>query len=185
MKTIKRCVFAFLVFFLFSCSEKSEKNILKSLIEKNIGVELSIPKKLKMYRPFSNYNVDSLSASNLKIYSLVDASCATCVDNIIKWNNIIDYNEYHVSVVLICTSTDNFELIKHLCETQQIKTFPFPFFFDYKNDFLKQNPFMKEHKHMETILTDRNNKIILFGNPIYSKKIKELYIKEVKKRMKK
>ena len=40
---------------------------------------------------------------------------------------------------------------------------------------------MKESQHLKTVLTDKENRILLFGNPIRSQKIKELYIKEIRR----
>ncbi|MHA7944856.1 hypothetical protein ACJOV8_017395 [Formosa sp. 3Alg 14/1] len=42
---------------------------------------------------------------------------------------------------------------------------------------------MSESVHYETVLTDKNNKIIALFNPLFSEGIKELYIKEIKKRL--
>ena len=52
-----------------------------------------------------------------------------------------------------------------------------------KRDFYKQNKFMKESPHFETILTDRENNILLLGNPIRSKEMKAMYLKEIKKQI--
>jgi hypothetical protein len=69
-------------------------------------------------------------------------------------------------------------------EKGEIKSFSYPFFFDVKRDFFKQNKFMKESPQFETVLTDRENNILVLGNPIRSKKIKDLYLDEILKRMK-
>jgi hypothetical protein len=37
----------------------------------------------------------------------------------------------------------------------------------------------------ETVLVDKNNTILVIGNPTASKKIKELYLQEIQKRVKK
>jgi len=43
---------------------------------------------------------------------------------------------------------------------------------------------MKKADDFKTVLTDKNNKILLMGDPVRSKEMRELYIKEIRKRMK-
>lgn len=189
---IKR-VFYFISFIsiLFSCKnktiEKNETKLLKYVIEDNLGKELIIPESLSIYKPFNNYVKDSsqISNSEFKIYSHIDASCSTCVDNIELWNvfseSIEENNKISVSVILIFTSKDEFELIKYLIDTNKIKTFPYPFFLDSNKEYTQLNKFMSESSHFETVLTNKYNNILLFGNPIHSREIKNMYISKLKK----
>lgn len=122
--------------------------------------------------------------SEYKIYSRVDASCGTCIGHINAWNELIpDFNRYKVPIILICSSDDNFKLIKYFCNTGKIKDFGYPFFLDQSNEFVKKNKFMATDKNFETVLTDRNNKILAIGSPVHSKGIKEIYFKEIEKRL--
>lgn len=84
-------------------------------------------------------------------------------------------------VILICYTDDNFELFKFYCESGEIKTFPYPFFLDSMNTYSIQNTFVEENKSFRTVLTDRNNKILLIGDPSSSKGMQELYVNEIKK----
>jgi hypothetical protein len=172
--------------FFISCNSTSSKEIkeLNTIIANNIGKEVNIPNHLQIYKPFKNYILDSAGMfnSNFKIYSYVNASCGTCVSSINEWKHIIlEFNNQYVSVILIFKSDDNFELLKYLCETGEIREFPYPFFFDKNKEFPKINSFILKHKHLQTILVDENNKILLLGNPIQSSKIKELYMKTLNK----
>lgn len=42
---------------------------------------------------------------------------------------------------------------------------------------------MKEHEHFETVLTDKNDNILALGNPVLLKNIKDLYFKEIQKKL--
>ncbi len=42
---------------------------------------------------------------------------------------------------------------------------------------------MKNSESFKTVLTDMDNKILLMGNPIANERIKEMYLKEIKKRV--
>ncbi|MDO5981578.1 hypothetical protein [Flavivirga spongiicola] len=172
---------------LISCqSKQKKKNISKheSIINTALGTRLKLPIDLSTYDYLNNYKSDSISTLNskFKIYSRIDGSCGTCIDFINKWSDLsYKLNEYDTSIILMCHSEDNFELIKYLGESGKIKKFQYPLFFDKKNEFIKLNSFMKEHKHFETVLTDKDNYILAVGNPIISKDIGDLYIKEINK----
>lgn len=186
---IKGMIFVFFVNSTISCQnrENQEKEaLLKSVVENCLGKKLMIPDSLRIYAPFFNYIADSVQLSNAKykIYSHINVSCPTCIHDIKLWNNIItDFEKLNVPVILICESDDNYELFKYILETGEIRTFSYPFFFDVKRDFYKQNKFMKESPHFETVLTDSENNILLLGNPIRSQEMKAMYLNEIKKQM--
>ncbi|GAA3561010.1 hypothetical protein [Snuella lapsa] len=174
------------IYFIISCQNvKGEKQI-DSIKNQNNGIldeKLLIPDSLRIYAPFNNYISDSLEISNanFKIYSIINSSCITCISNIKLWNSIIvEFKKYEVPVILICESDDEFELMKYLCESRKINDFSYPFFLDERREWFKLNKFMKNDDDFNTVLTDVNNKVILKGNPLYSKEIKGLYINKIK-----
>ena len=179
-------MFFVVISFIMSCKEKSNDNrLIKDIIKNTLDKELVLPDELKAYIPFTNYITDStkIFKSELKIYSYVDASCATCIENIKSWAKLIpDFTKYDVSIILIFGSKDEFELIKHLCESKKVNDFPFPFFFDKKNKYLKLNKFMEHNTTFQTVLVNNNNRILLLGNPTHSKEITDMYLKEIQKR---
>jgi hypothetical protein len=188
--TLKGVIFVFFVNSTISCHNREihlKEAHLKSVVENCLGKKLVIPDNLVKYAPFHDYIADSVQMFNAKykIYSHINASCPTCIRDIKLWNNIItDFEKFKIPVVLICESDDNFELFNYMHEKGEIKHFSYPFFCDVKRVFLTQNKFMKESPHFETVLTDKENNILLIGNPIRSKEMKELYLKEIQKRMK-
>lgn len=186
---IKGMIFFFFIDSAASCQNREiqdKEARLKLVIENCLGKKLMIPDSLSTYVPFRDYIMDSVKLSNakFKIYSHINASCPTCVLDIKLWNSIItEFEKFKVPVILICESDDNFELIKYIHETGEIKDFSYPLFFDIKKEFFKQNKFMKESQHFETVLTDNENNILLLGNPIRSKEMRDMYLKEIQKRI--
>tara|TARA_R110001583_G_scaffold54028_2_gene166069 strand:+ start:2212 stop:2790 length:579 start_codon:yes stop_codon:yes gene_type:complete len=174
------------IFSIISCEKKhknTQVNSFKFVIDNNLGEKLLIPDSLELYHPFTviNNNKKVLN-SKLKIYTHIDASCGTCIETLKAWNNLIpEINREGVQVILICSSDNKFELLKFYFESKEIKNFSHPLFLDHKNNFMEKNRFMSESKNFETVLTDKNDKILLIGNPNFSNKIKELYFKEIKK----
>lgn len=183
----KTVMYVFFLFILICCEKKenNEKvNILKKTIENSLGKKLSIPINLQSYTPFPQYIADSteLSHADLKLYTQINTSCSTCLEEINTWNKFIPkLMEYKVPVILICQSKDNFELLKYLCENGKIKKFSFPFFLDIKKEYISKNSFMDTSTEFETVLTDSKNKILLMGNPIHSEKTKSIYLNEIRK----
>lgn len=174
------------VFFIVGCKNKNDDKInsLKTIINDVLGEKLILPDSIYIYKPFTNYKTDSTKISNskLKIYTYINASCGICIDNIKSWSDFLaELNEYRVPIILIFKSDDNFQSIQYLCESGEVDFFPYPFFFDKNNEYEKLNKFMDGIKDFETVLTDKNNNILLLGNPIRLKATKDLYLKEIKK----
>ncbi|WP_420400759.1 hypothetical protein [Flagellimonas sp.] len=190
---IKFGIYAIIVMGLFSCKdgkntlEKDQLDSLQNSVENALGSNLQIPDSLKVYAPFLEYVSDSvkMSKSHCKIYTYVNASCPTCIEKIKMWDDFVDKAiQNNVPVFMIFHSDDNFELLKHLSESGLIEDFKFPFFLDTEGIYTKNNPFMKDNVHMETVLTDQSNKILLIGNPLYSSDIANSYYSEIQKRTK-
>lgn len=188
--SIRFLFFSICIVTVLSCNEKKQNRdkikLLESVVENTLNEKLNLPQNLEVYTPFSNYLVDECNIFNseYQIYSRVDASCGTCIGDINKWNELInEFYKYKVPIILICSSDDNFELIKYLCETGKIKDFKYPLFLDKNNEFVKNNNFMASDINFETVLTDKNRSIIALGSPVYSTGIKDIYIKEIKKRL--
>lgn len=155
---------------------------LNDLVNKNIGKRFIISDSLTIYSPFTNYLLDSAKVANskFKIYSHINVSCPTCIEEIKLWNNLaLEFSKYDTPVILIFGTKDDFEFIKYLCESGGIKNFPYPFFMDNIGEYNTLNEFMRESSDSETILTNQENIISLIGNPLHSKEVKDLYIKEI------
>jgi hypothetical protein len=171
----KILLFCSIISTFIACKREEVDNekvkLFKNIIEVNLGKKLLIPKDLQPYSPFNQNLTDSIKLANssLKLYSLINTSCSTCLEEINKWDSFASkLKKYKIPVILICKSNkDNFELLKYLCETKKIKKFAYPFFLDINDDYVNKNPFMNASRDFETVLTDKNNSILLIGNPLH------------------
>lgn len=190
MKNLINCCIVITIPFMclsgiLSCNTKQNQQKIKSLrsvVEKTLEKKLLLPDSLITYKPFDNYIADSVEIfnSDYKIYTYVNASCGTCIQDIELWNNLIpDFKKHKTSIILILGSQDRFELLKYLCESGEINGFDYPFLLDRENEFINLNEFMLEIDAFETVLTDRENNILMMGNPIINKNIKELYLEKI------
>jgi len=187
----KHILYIIYILSIISCKNNDYKNSiadLKSVVNNTLGNKLMIPDSLFLYKPFLNLAMDSVEIANaeFKVYSLINSSCGTCIDGITKWNKLsIEFNKYKIPIILICESNDDFELLRYFCDIGQISKFPFPFFLNKMSNYSRVNKFMEKSDNFKTVLTDRNNNILLMGNPILSKGMKDLYINEIEKRLRK
>lgn len=179
-KESKSFLIVFMILLIItSCNNKDQKKI-ENIVKKSIGRNIILPTTLNLYQPFVEEVKDSLSTveSSYKVYARVDVSCGSCLSKIKLWNDLLlELDAFDISLIMICESEDHFELFKYLCETEKIKPTSYPFFLDDKNDFLKKNKFLKNHKQLETVLVNHNNEIIVVGDATKNKKMKELYLK--------
>ncbi len=183
---IKCVVLSICISVIASCkNERKNVTSLKSIVDGALGEKLLLPGNLRLYRPFFDYIADSSKTSNseFKLYSEVNTSCGTCINEINHWNKLSEeFRKYKVSIILVCRSDDGFELLRYFCGSGKIQEFPYPFFLDKKGEFSRLNKFMGKDDNLKTVLTDRDNTILLMGNPLRSKAMKDLYIKEIEKR---
>ena len=59
--------------------------------------------------------------------------------------------------------------------------FNYPIILDTKGEFAKLNPHLPENKAMHTFLLDKDNNVILVGNPLLNSKIEKLFKTTVEK----
>ncbi len=145
---------------------------------KDTGNELRIivPGHLEAYNPFLTDTIKSQlvlddHTKRFKIYSLINVSCSSCLLKLEKWNDLYTklINPKNVSIVLMCYSKDNFELLKFLFENHKIPKIELPLMLDYEDNFRKQNQSLTNKLGDFTVLTDDNNRVLLTGNPIENK----------------
>jgi len=157
--------------FLFSCKQDKKADTGKLLI---------LPKHIEIFNPYLPSIPDSslFSGSKTKIYTLVNASCSTCLLQLKEWDDFeTNINKQKdVQVIVVCESDDNFQLIKYLFESKKIGYIQLPLVLDLDNKFISLNASLLSSEGDLTVLTDANNKIVLSGNPIKDKKDKKRFM---------
>ncbi len=184
----KFLIVCFILIFASSCFESTNKTTssLEGRIDNILGKSLTISSSLNLYKPFATYLADSTEIvnSNYKIYSYINTSCGSCIASVDLWNKFsLRIKKYKIPVVLVCGSNDNFEMFKYFCETAEIADFPYPFLLDSKGEYIKLNEFMAINSNFKTVLVNKDNSIVLLGDPTQSKEMEVLYLNEIKKIM--
>ena len=167
-----------IVSFSYCNNSQNHKNTQKQPESEKKVETVVLPDSLEVYNPFNTHGIDvnELAKRPLKIYGFIDVSCSSCLTNIKNWAKIaIKLEKYDIPVILICQSQDNYELLKYLCEKKDIPKLPLPFYFDTKNQFFKKNKFLNPSPNNNTVLVDKNNLVLLVGDPTLSDNIKDSY----------
>ena len=115
--------------------------------------------------------------SEYKIVTYIDSTeCTACDLQLEKWhlfiNEIKSFVQKDISFV-IYVHPDNEKSLKRILQWEDS---PFPFIIDDNNTFVELNQ-IPEDFMFHTYLLDKENKIIVIGNPITFPKIKDLYKK--------
>lgn len=138
---------------------------------------------LSVYDPFKTSNGQKEEQPGFTIVSYINVSCPSCIVEIDKWNEFIgDMKSKDCKVKLVLYSKDNFEYIKYLFESNELKKFPHILYLDTKNVFDRNNPLFNEFDTDKTVLTDKENIVILKGNPLHSKEMKAAYLEAIQKK---
>ncbi|MBC7760073.1 MAG: hypothetical protein H7069_14530 [Phormidesmis sp. FL-bin-119] len=160
--------YLFLIFAIFACCKENSKT--------NDKRKLTIPRNLTLYKPFQNYLMDSteIARSKIKIYSSINFSCATCVNQIDDWQSIGQNRSLEkIPMILIGHSDDKFRVINYVCENKLIKNFPYPFFLD------SAGVFEKAILSNKAVVTDQNNTILFEAEPLKSPQERNEFIEKL------
>ena len=182
-KLVKQIIAIFLILMLaLSCNNSKTKT--EKRIDQWIGSKLKLPQVENVLYKDSLLNDKFLLKNNakLKITTVVWGDCDACVNELKEWKifleNLSNTEEVNVNFYL-CTSDLNF--FRDNMYSQSIQEIPLIIDSDYY--YLDKNVLPYNDKNFQTFLIDSNNKVLLIGNPIFSQKLKKLYLEEIHKRI--
>ena len=163
---------------LIACTSKPKNNNskLKQLITSHLGEKLNLPSNLEIYPCLDSSNAKVIT--DYKICTFIDVSCGSCLGQLEEWKTFMKiFPDNLVELIVICVATDNYQLFEYLYDINTFKDYPCHFFFDREKLFIESNGFMKERVDFQTVLINKNDTIMVIGNPLINKSIKELYVK--------
>ena len=172
-------IYLFLLFLLLtSCEENKGERILR-WIQSWECLEIIFPKialftiQGKDTVDFDWVNVD------FKIVTYVDSTgCTGCKLQLLEWSDFIQevdsLSNKNVSFVFYFHPKDKTKL-RHLL---RLNDFTHPVCFDEKDEFNALNDFPKE-RELQTVLLNKNNEVIVIGNPHYTRSIRNVYLRRI------
>lgn len=165
-------IFIVLIIIIYSCNNRNKK--IKGELTQIIG------KKIELIDTLSNYSIDKglykeVILPQMKIISYIDGSCGSCLYSLANWKELISSNEFKNISFRLYVKTYN---LKQLTLILKEIDFQYPIVVDYQNQFYQKNHIQDEINY-ETFLVDKDNNILLVGNPLFSNEIKKLYLEVV------
>lgn len=187
MQSVKKQVkFIFLIsiLFTFSCVEKSKipntwyQNASKLIVDKWIGKEMTLPNNLGLINSLSN-NKKTSDIFNVpyKIVVHIDGNCSVCINSILFWQKFSSKLKSHrISCeIILFIEVDYKDGFKETIDKLNVNL---PCLYDKEAKFKSANDLYDPR--FEAALLDKDNKVIIIGNPVLNETLGDLYFDTLK-----
>lgn len=164
------------LFLCFSSCKKSKEKKLEDLILQWNAKQIVFPTN-PVFTIYGEKEIDyQIPQSDFKIVQYVDSlGCASCKLQIVKWKKFVSYLDSVTNQKVPCIFFFHPQKKRELKLELKMAHFDYPVCFDMGDEFNKLNK-LPSDMLFQTMLLDKNNRVIAIGNPIYRPKIKELYL---------
>lgn len=175
---MKSIYFIILIFTFFSCRE-NKKDQMIHLVNEWQGKEIIFPENLILTRYLTDTVDCKMLQSDYKILMYVDSiGCTSCKLQLPKWKELMtSFNSLDSNKVslLFCFQVKSKDELQYLLQRD---TFNYPICLDDNDKLYQLNKFPTDIT-FQTFLLDKNNKVIIVGNPIHNSYIKDLYLNQI------
>lgn len=165
----------------FSCKneQKEREKQIAQLVKEWQGKEIVFPDNLIFTRYVTDTTDYQIPNSEYKVLIYVDSvGCTSCKLQLHKWKELVEYvdsvTQKRVSFLFFFHSKDN----KEICSLLKHDGFDRPVCIDLEDRLNKQNKFPADIT-FQTFLLDKNNKVVVMGNPVHNKAVRDLYLKQI------
>lgn len=163
---------------LSACQDK-QKGIITLLVKEWQGKQILFPENMFFTRFASDTTNFVIPTSDYKVLVFVDSiGCTSCKLQLSRWKEFIRYTDSisHKNVpFLFCFQLGDQRKIHSLLIREN---FDKPIYLDQSDSLNQLNHFPKDIR-FQVFLLDKNNKVVVIGNPICNSNVKELYLKEI------
>lgn len=174
-----KVIILFLFLLLLSCKD-AKKEKLTHLVAEWQGREVLFPSEVIFTRYVKDTVDYTIPDTDYKILIYADESgCVACKLQLDKWKSFIaeidSISDRTIPFLLFLDHEDHREvhfLLRHY-------QFDLPVCVDREGRLNDLNHFPKE-KGFDAFLLDKNNKVLVIGNPIHNLAIRDLYLKQIK-----
>ena len=167
-----------ILFLLTSCKENKKEEVAR-LVQEWQGKEINFPKNITFTR-FVTDTVDyQIPQSDYKVLIYVDSmGCTSCKLQLPKWKELIAYTDSatggSIPFLFFFQSKDDKEL-RYILKRDNFNR---PICLDRNNELDKLNRF-PQNITFQTFLLDKDNRVVVIGNPIHNLAVKDLYLKQI------
>ena len=175
---IKGFCLLFLFLLFISCKE-TEKERITRLVTEWQGKEIIFPEN-PVFTRYVNDTVDyQIPESDFKVVVYVDSiGCTSCKLLLYRWKDLIaqvdSLTDQAVPFLFFFHPKDGKELREFLRRDH----FDLPVVVDHQDAFNRKNNFPSETT-FQTFLLDRDNKVVVLGNPVLNLSVKALYLEQI------
>lgn len=167
-----------ILFLLTSCKENKKEEVAR-LVQEWQGKEIVFPKNITFTR-FVTDTVDyQIPQSDYKVLIYVDSiGCTSCKLQLPRWKELIAYTDSvtgnNIPFLFFFQSKDDKEL-RYILKRDNFNR---PVCIDRNSELDKLNRF-PQNITFQTFLLDKDNRVVVIGNPIHNLAVKDLYLKQI------
>ena len=172
-------VFLFLSFLMLIACNGNKKEKIAKLVQEWQGKEIVFPPN-PVFTTLSSDTIDfHVPESKYKVVVYVDSfGCISCKLQLEKWKGFIAYTDSLTNrqvPFLFFFHPKNEKELKYIFRRDK---FDYPVCIDLDDQLNRLNQFPAE-MNFQTFLLDKNNKVLVIGNPVHNLAIKDLYINQL------
>lgn len=167
-----------LTIFLSTCQDK-QKEIITLLVKEWQGKQILFPENMVFTRFASDTTNFVIPTSDYKVLVFVDSiGCTSCKLQLSRWKEFIRYtdsiSQKNIPFLFFFQFDDQWEIHSLLIR----ENFDKPICLDRSDSLNQLNHFPKDIR-FQVFLLDKNNKVVVIGNPVHNPNVKELYLEEI------
>ena len=169
-----------LTIFLSACQDK-QKEIITLLVKEWQGKQILFPENMVFTRFASDTTNFVIPTSDYKVLVFVDSiGCTSCKLQLSRWKEFIRYTDSisQKNIPLFFFQFDDQWEIHSLLIREN---FDKPICLDRSDSLNQLNHFPKDIR-FQVFLLDKNNKVVVIGNPVHNPNVKELYLEEISRK---
>ena len=170
-----------LTIFLSACQDK-QKEIITLLVKEWQGKQILFPENMVFTRFASDTTNFVIPTSDYKVLVFVDSiGCKSCKLQLSRWKEFIRYtdsiSQKNIPFLFFFQFDDQWEIHSLLIR----ENFDKPICLDRSDSLNQLNHFPKDIR-FQVFLLDKNNKVVVIGNPVHNPNVKELYLEEISRK---
>ena len=170
-----------LTIFLSACQDK-QKEIITLLVKEWQGKQILFPENMVFTRFASDTTNFVIPTSDYKVLVFVDSlGCTSCKLQLSRWKEFIRYtdsiSQKNIPFLFFFQFDDQWEIHSLLIR----ENFDKPICLDRSDSLNRLNHFPKDIR-FQVFLLDKNNKVVVIGNPVHNPNVKELYLEEISRK---
>ena len=170
-----------LTIFLSACQDK-QKEIITLLVKEWQGKQILFPENMVFTRFASDTTNFVIPTSDYKVLVFVDSiGCTSCKLQLSRWKEFIRYtdsiSQKNIPFLFFFQFDDQWEIYSLLIR----ENFDKPICLDRSDSLNQLNHFPKDIR-FQVFLLDKNNKVVVIGNPVHNPNVKELYLEEISRK---